>query len=196
MYSPYGSLEEARAAYALTLYDDRMIYEKSKTSTASEQDVANWKKRVSRRLREDMEEDRPHIKSRIAPGPWDEDLDNYHDEKYEFDLGDGYTGSMSRNMNWSWNGYVSVPDGHPWLEFNNDETEKATREAPIYITYDTGRTIGFDHAHSWDIQPKTFRLYGNAHELYPPTAYLNFADVREEVEILAQYLKNIKNSSA
>lgn len=45
----------------------------------------------------------------IPPGPWDSDLDNYPDQKYTFDLGDGYTGILERNACRGWNGFIFVP---------------------------------------------------------------------------------------
>lgn len=56
------------------------------------------------------------------PGPWDEDLDMYHELRdYPIELPDtlkakGYVASSHRDVNtWTWNGYIKLPENHPIL---------------------------------------------------------------------------------
>lgn len=49
----------------------------------------------------------------VPPGEWDADLDKHWAEQCQtFDLGDGYTGQICRNMDYGWNAYIVVPAGH------------------------------------------------------------------------------------
>jgi len=142
-------------------------------------------KRLSRRRAEGE-----HLGVLIPYGPWDEDLDNYHDDKYTFDLGDGYTGEMRRNRNWSWNGYVTLPTGHPCANCRDyDFYQDMTVPYPAQmLTYKIGDTYGFDHMNSWDVMPLTY-MPDRTSERGP---YLTYAMVREEVAALGDYFKMLE----
>jgi hypothetical protein len=107
----------------------------------------------------------------IQPGPWDEDLDKHMGETITWDLGDGYTGQLYRNVDGGWNYYITVPAGHKlWGKSYED------RELPCYFTYSAnahcrgvaggGWTFGGCHdGESGDVVPKThYRIYrGDTH---------------------------------
>jgi hypothetical protein len=48
------------------------------------------------------------------------------------------------------NGYIRLPDGHPWLEMNYIENDVPWGE----ITYTRGNWIGFDSLHSGQVWPE------------------------------------------
>ncbi|WP_293817654.1 hypothetical protein [uncultured Corynebacterium sp.] len=52
---------------------------------------------------------------------------------------------------YSINGYVTLPEGHPWLEYGYLVANPAV-DVDVHgeITYHEGRTIGFDTAHFGD----------------------------------------------
>jgi len=140
-------------------------------------------KRLSRRRAEGE-----HLGVLIPYGPWDEDLDNYHDDKYTFDLGDGYTGMMRRNRNWSWNGYVTLPRGHPCANCRYYDFYRGMA-VPYLSQMLTGRfgdTYGFHHMNAWDVMPLS---YDRSQERGP---YRTYAMVQQEVVEVAEYFKMLE----
>jgi hypothetical protein len=70
-------------------------------------DLNSWKKRISRRDQETKYKNNLLILS----GPWDTDLDNYHDLKgYNINCGDGYYAKIMRNTyTWAWKFELITP---------------------------------------------------------------------------------------
>jgi hypothetical protein len=150
-----------------------------------------FSKRATRRIRE------REIGIVIPPGPWDEDLDNYPERSYEFDLGDGFTGKISRSMFMTWNGYVIVPEGH-WSVGRNytehDDRPNSSYADLAHITYHNDRTIGFDHCHSYDAKPLDPLPNLNKQNYWLPTPirkedYTTYEMAIAEVKELANLLK-------
>lgn len=50
------------------------------------------------------------------------------------------------------NGYVRVPEGHPWHGLDYDDIDVEVHGG---LTYSDGEWIGFDTLHGWDIWPGT-----------------------------------------
>ena len=129
----------------------------------------------------------------IPPGPWDEDLDNYPQRSYEFDLGDGFTGKISRSLYMTWNGYVIVPKGHWSIGHNYTEHDQQLPKLAS-ITYHDDRTIGFDHCHSCDAKPLNTLIDLNRHNYWLPDpakkeSYTTYEMAIAEVKELANLLK-------
>lgn len=63
----------------------------------------------------------------------------------------------------AYNGYIRLPDGHPWLSIN-DPMFNTPCEVNGGITYKQGNWFGFDTMHSWDVWPETpfYATTGNA----------------------------------
>jgi hypothetical protein len=57
----------------------------------------------------------------IPPGVWDEDLDKHLGEATRWELGDGVTGEVRRNMEGGWNGYLFTPEGETHSIMNDGE---------------------------------------------------------------------------
>jgi hypothetical protein len=97
----------------------------------------------------------------IPPGPWDADLDKHLRGPVVWDLGDGYTGRLFRNMDGGWNYYITVPAGNSlWGKSCDDDA------LPCYFTYsaeedDGGWTFGNCHDEDGgDVVPKIhYRKY-------------------------------------
>ena len=132
----------------------------------------------------------------VPPGPWDEDLDNYPEQSYEFDLGEGFTGKISRSMFMTWNGYVIVPEGHWSIGHNyteHDDRPNSNYADLAHITYHNDRTIGFDHCHSYDVKPVDPLPDLNRYNYWLPTPtkenYTTYEMAIAEVKELANLLK-------
>jgi hypothetical protein len=81
-------------------------------------DLNSWKKRISRRDQEvKYKNNYP-----IPPGPWDTDLDNYHDPKgYDVNFGDGYCAKIMRNTaTWAWKFELITPITTTMADINTD----------------------------------------------------------------------------
>jgi hypothetical protein len=132
----------------------------------------------------------------IAPGPWDEDLDLYHGAyEHSWDLSDGYTGCVKRTYMGTWNGYITVPEGHWAAEVNEEEVKEAVSWR-IDRCGDGTRMFGFDHMDVTDVKPLSHYCYDKyddfggkrqvARAIYLPSfeqvGYLKREDVMKEVE--------------
>lgn len=130
----------------------------------------------------------------FAPGPWDEDLDQYHgaEATHTWNLGDGYTGRVQRNYEGTWNGYVILPASHWACGRDYDEVAGAVG---WNLTYGEGQTFGYDHMNMHDVKPRTDLAYNHADDFggkrqitrairlpsFAPIDYLSRDDVKAEV---------------
>ncbi len=94
---------------------------------------------------------------------------------------------------YSINGYVTLPEGHPWLEYGCLAANPAV-DVDVHgeITYHKGRTIGFDTAHFGDAwhpeapgTKRTLELEG-AHRWIPKGLLWSESMVRGETIRLAR----------
>ena len=163
---------------------------------------ARWAKRESRRAWE-----RKMCLAPIPPGPWSVDLDEYHENRYTIDFGDGYTGLLVRGGSATFNGYVGVPDGHPlaglsYNIFDQDSTLEIP-QPPQEMTFGNGREFGFDHGHSWDVKPVPSCLprydvsnYYDCSEPLVGSGYVDYFQANKEVKTLYEYFKMIEADHA
>jgi hypothetical protein len=136
----------------------------------------------------------------IPPGVWDEDLDLYPGPEYTENLGDGYTATVRRSKERSWNCYITLPEGHPAISehydlFNGHITSSIPR-CPLELTYVNGATFGIDHRHLRDTRPTLQAEYtretyysGASTERNP---YVTHAMALEECRQLKAYFEEIK----
>ena len=160
---------------------------------------SRWAKRESRRAWE-----RKMCLAPIPPGPWSLDLDEFHDEKgYIIDLGDGYTGQIHRSGEGTYNGYVTVPDGHPCAGLGYDIFEQDSTleipQPPQEMTFGNGTQFGFDQCHSWNVKPVPSRLpqyydsnYYNCSEPLVGRGYVDYFGTRKQVMTLYEYFKTLE----
>jgi hypothetical protein len=120
----------------------------------------------------------------VPPGEWDSDLDMYNEREYSVHIPfKGYTGKIKRNILLSWNGYVTVPEGH-W-SIGKDLTGY---NFPFEITYHNGKEIGFSH---YNDKTPLGVFFGRGEE--PDKKYTSFMEVFKEVIKFTEYLHNCKN---
>ena len=164
-------------------------------ASAKARAIERWTKRQDRRKWEQYSGFSP-----IPPGPWSEDLDNYHNSCYTIDLGDDYVGQLRRSSDATFNGYVILPEGHPLkgLDYRiYDQDSLLTLPCPPQeITFSDRDMFGFDHCHSWDVKPSRVSLSYNRENYYdrPPSneRYVCYGDAVEEVKELGEYFKMIE----
>jgi len=171
---------------------DQALEEEAKKAYTPEWRKAQWVKRQSRRKWEAATGHWP-----TPPGPWDIDLDEFHEPSYSFDLGDGYTGSLKRNGDFAWNGYVKLPEGHPYYRNSYDDfhDDSSLPSPPMELTYGRAGEFGFDHGHGNDVRPASVPSWTSyaPHNYFgqPPNtgAYVDFHAARKEVVALGEYFK-------
>ncbi len=136
----------------------------------------------------------------IPPGVWDEDLDLYPDPEYTEDLGDGYTATVRRSRERSWNCYITLPEGHSAIGEHYDlfsgHITSSIPYCPLNLTYSSGATFGIDHLHLHDTRPLQQSEYtcetyysGVPTERNP---YVTYAMAMEECRQLKAYFEEIK----
>lgn len=136
----------------------------------------------------------------IPPGVWDEDLDRYPGPEYTEDLGDGYIVTLKRNHVWSWNAYITLPDGHPSIGEHYDLFQgyvtSSIPHCPLELTYSSGPTFGIDHQHLRDTTPLYRASYSTENhysgESKGTLPYMTYAMVLEECRTLKEYFEEIK----
>lgn len=57
----------------------------------------------------------------------------------------------------AYNGYIRLPDDHPWLAF--EDYMDIPAEVHGGITYANGNWVGFDTLHAWDVWPESPSFY-------------------------------------
>lgn len=85
------------------------------------------------------------------------------------------------------NGYIALPDGHPWLDYPDSLEVHPDIDVHGGITYHEGNTIGFDTGHLGDGQ------HPDAPHRYPSrfTGHVwDWDEVEEETRRLATQAKN------
>ena len=85
------------------------------------------------------------------------------------------------------NGYIALPDGHPWLDYPDSLEVHPDIDVHGGITYHEGNTIGFDTGHLGDGQ------HPDAPHRYPSrfTGHVwSWDEVEEETRRLATQAKN------
>ncbi len=199
--SQLKALDERRDSIRALASDQHLEDELERAKQYSPDSIEACKKAVERRKSRRQIEKELHINP-IPPGPWDEDLDLYHNkEGYTFEIGDGYSGRLSRNMGFSWNGYVTLPKGHPALGKHYDwfhyDSPNQLPPPPMELTYGDETSFGFDHLHGKDVIPsQMLRIHTNENYYTGENTsrrgkYLTFEDVKKEVIELANYFKEI-----
>lgn len=162
--------------------------------------TARYAKRLSRRVWERS----IGLQHSIPPGPWDRDLDMYHEKEYSVALAGGYTVILRRSSTGgcTWNVYVSLPPGHcstgrHYDLFNDSEAEHAgLPAAPYELTWSTGSGFGIDHAEHHDGWPHKHHLP------VPPVRdrgdgyYTTFGVARKKGVALANYFKMLEKGHA
>ena len=192
-----AQLDRERDVIRAALADEQLYAEMDYAKTEEYRKVATerWSLRVKRREREQQ------LKQIVPPGHWDNDLDTYQDDEYLFDLEGGYGGRLVRNSYLSWNGYVILPDNHPFAnkhyDFFHYEAPEGLPSPPCELTFGNGYMFGFDHAHGGDVTPHNpycpynYSEYNNYNLTSTGQGYLTFKAVKREVEALAEYFREL-----
>ena len=107
-------------------------------------------------------------------GVWDADCERWPEYSYSWDLGGGLVGTIQRSALWSWNGYVTLPEGVARRTEACDFWNSFSPRAPVHkeFTYG-GRTdiagrpqtpgkYGWDHTWGGDLCPFGRPLDGGA----------------------------------
>lgn len=130
-------------------------------------------------------------------GAWEDEPD----EITWIDEATGYPCLMKRSRTGHWNGYVSVPRGHPWHGLGYSAELEGSTSPEELMDVHGGLTFadqwfaegdwwfGFDCGHAWDISP-AMPVYG-----FMPGdgyAYRDVAYVQGQVTHLAHQLKELE----
>lgn len=96
-------------------------------------------KRTARRTKEMAE-----YGTYIRPGPWDDDLDDYQEQSYTESVGDGYSIKLNRHYDGTWNGYVIIPETHPYTNKKYEFFyESSLPRPPVGLTFSNWNMYGF-----------------------------------------------------
>jgi hypothetical protein len=163
---------------------DERIYEIASINPTPE----NIKEMEKRKARREIEKYHDIV---IPYGVWDYDLDEYPPGRvYQFYMGDGYIGRLRRNISWSWNGYVVLPNGHHVIGMSYDDVStlksKDDRSCPIEITFSKDNIFGFDHCHIYDLKPYEIHKINNNN-----AKYYTYNMVKEEIGKLAMWFSEL-----
>ena len=91
----------------------------------------------------------------------------------------------------SLNGYIQLPDGHPWLDYPDHLEDHPGITVHGGITYQQGQTIGFDTAHlgdAWHPQSESARL--------TPEFHRGLGHVWEEPEVIEETKRLAEQAAA
>ena len=85
------------------------------------------------------------------------------------------------------NGYVRIPDGHPWQGLGYQQITPASERMFGGLTYSSGngRWFGFDTSHANDDWPSEYHWRGDWEPLVRPARMWSLGLVREAVVALA-----------
>ena len=149
--------------------------------------VERWNKRAARRT---LERERG-VQHSIAPGPWDEDLDNYPPGKdYVVDIGDGYEAVLNRDRYWMWRIYVRIPMNHPFVGKHYDELFMS-------VTFSEGNMFGFYLPESYTASPHyIYTTYDRVETFKPmfPRKYVDYERALEMAkELKGEFVKALTN---
>ncbi len=128
-------------------------------------------------------------------GPWDDDLDNYQEPRYEEEVDGGYKVILRRSQWLSWNGYVKLPSDHPCYNVSHYEffnrLPEGVPKPPMELSYGSHKepgVFGFDH--TWqgrDFMPRWPFAQAPGH------TFSTYEMVREECIKLMKYFHDLKN---
>lgn len=140
-------------------------------------------------------------RSELIGGVWDSDLDKYPEKEYTFTASCGYQCSIKRNTQWTYCGYVKLPEDHPYYEKNYDDIHDIHVHGDL--TYSKDGTFGFDcyHILDNDISPLTETMKAEYPEKFKesgistrgPPHYWTFEEVKKETEIMAEQFFDVAN---
>lgn len=138
----------------------------------SDASIAILKEKIAKRAQRRAKE-LSHLGSYVRPGEWDDDLDDYQEDKYEEDVGGGYKIRLTRATGMNWNGYVILPSDHPAIGKHYEFFGGATPglpSPPVHLTYG-----GVDpHIPSWtgrQAEPGVYGFYQEFGEVSPHMYY-------------------------
>lgn len=198
------AVEQIQEANRLAEEKDEEYRQAALAPGASDQVRQAWVQRQERITLERSLIRTGELQHRIPPGPWDEDLEMYpHGREFVGNLGnvnDGYMYRLIRNDDWSWNGYIILPEGHvcsgKFYDYFNDLGDALPvniPRAPIELTYSAGNIFGFDCMHRWDLRPGA--RFPRIIDLYPqadPPVYTTFDQALQKLNDLKNYFKNLE----
>ena len=121
---------------------DDAMYKAATAPGAHASVVERWNKRAARRALERE----CRLQHSIAPGPWDDDLDNYPGSEYVVNIGDGYEAVLKRDVYWMWRIYVRIPADHPFVGKHYDDLY-------MHVTYSVDNMFGFYLPESYTASP-------------------------------------------
>lgn len=198
------AMEQIREANRLAEEKDEEYRQAAQAPGASDQVRQAWVRRHERITLERSLIRAGELQHRIPPGPWDDDLDMYpYGQEFSGNLGnvnDGYTYRLIRNDDWSWNGYIVLPDGHvcsgKFYDYFNDLEDALPvniPRAPIELTYSAGNIFGFDCMHRWDLRPGA--RFPRVIDLFPPAVppvYTTFDQALQKLTDLKNYFQDLE----
>ena len=150
---------------------DDAMYKAATAPGAHASVVERWNKRAARRTLERE----CRLQHSIAPGPWDDDLDNYPGSEYVVDIGDGYEAVLRRDRYWMFRIYVRIPADHPFVGKHYDDLF-------INVTYSKDNMFGFYLRESYKSSPYyIYSTYDRVETFNPMFAqsYVNYVRALE-----------------
>ena len=104
-----------------------------------------WQKRVIRR---EWEKKNDYA---ILPGPWDRDLDNYHDAVYTFEYPNDCKGKLERDPKLlTWTCYIYTPSVNITISLQREgDAIPATNQAGYYTPFSEAKNIIDDYVKAY-----------------------------------------------
>lgn len=129
----------------------------------------------------------------IRPGRWDDDLDEYQEPSYIEDVGDGYCIELHRHYDKTYNGYVRLPEDHPYIGKAYDYFhEGAVPRPPVCLTYASGNKYGFCYGSA--VKPYDYGYYSaatNYNTEMEGMGYISYESMRKDCLKLVEYFKSL-----
>ena len=161
----------------LAAISDEVMYKEATQPGVHASVVERWNKRAARRRRFER-----RVQHSIAPGPWDDDLDNYPPGKdYVVDIGDGYEAVLNRDRYWMWRIYVRIPMNHPFVGKHYDDIHMG-------VTYSEGNMFGYYLQESYTSSPHYVYTEYDRVETFNPMYARKYVDYERALE-MAKELK-------